>query len=319
MLHRTLNWIKLRLRDAYRDAGEILKGPLVRIGIHTSSSPKPVCAARKAIELGANCFQIFSASPRIRRANPPSAGDAQEFRQAVDGNDLRPAVIHDSYLINLASADPVIRAKSVAAFRAELERASAIDADYLVMHPGSHKDQTLEQGIANLAAALQESSAGLCLPSRFTLLLENTAGAGSTIGRAFEDLRAIRDLAQPLLPFPIGYCLDTCQFFASGFDVSTASGLNATLASAAEVLSLDRIPVIHTNDSKGALGSRLDRHANIGEGQIGLDGFRRILNHPLLSGKAFVLETPIDEPGDDQRNVDTLKSLLAKPGRTKRQ
>jgi len=237
------------------------------------------------------------------------------LRQAVEDNDLRPVVIHDSYLINLASADPVIRAKSVAAFRAELERAALLDADYLVMHPGSHKDQTLEQGIANLARALQESSTGLSLPPRFTLLLENTAGAGSTVGRTFEDLKAIRDLAEPHLSFPVGFCLDTCHLFASGFDVSTAAGLKSALASAAKILSLDHVPVIHTNDSKGALASRLDRHANIGEGQIGLHGFRRILNHPLLAGKAFVLETPIDEPGDDQRNLDTLKSLLAKPAR----
>lgn len=298
-------------RSASPDERGNLKGQLVRIGIHTSSSPRPVCAALKAVKLGANCFQIFSASPRMWRANPPSAGDAGDFGQAVDDNDLCPVVIHDSYLINLASADPVIRAKSVAAFRAELERASLLDADYLVMHPGSHKDQTLEQGIANLALALEESSTGLSLPSRFSLLLENTAGAGSTIGRTFEDLRAIRDLAQPRLPFPVGFCLDTCHLFASGFDVSTAAGLNATLDSAAGILDLDRVPVIHANDSKGALGSRLDRHANIGEGQIGLHGFRRVLNHPLLAGKAFVLETPIDEPGDDQRNVDTLKSLLA--------
>lgn len=283
----------------------------LRIGIHTSSSPKPANAARKAIELGANCFQIFSASPRMWRATPPSAADAADFRQAVFENDLRPVVIHDSYLINLASADPVIRSKSIAAFRAELERAAILDADYLVMHPGSHKDQTLEEGIANLANALDEASSGLAMPPRFQLLLENTAGAGSTIGRTFEDLKAIRDLAQPRLAFPIGFCLDTCHLYASGFDVSTKKGLDATLASVGSILSLDLVPVIHTNDSKGDLGSRLDRHANIGEGKIGLDGFRRILNHRLLKSKAFVLETPIDNPGDDQRNVDALKSLVA--------
>jgi deoxyribonuclease-4 len=272
-----------------------------------------VSAALKAVDLGANCFQIFSASPRMWRATPPSGADAADFRRAVAEHDLRPVVIHDSYLINLASADPVIRAKSIAAFRAELERATMLDADHIVMHPGSHKDQTLEQGIANLAQALKEAANGLTLPARFSLLLENTAGGGSTLGRSFEELKAIRELAQPLVSFPIGYCLDTCHLFAAGFDVSTAAGLDATLNAASGILSLDRIPIVHTNDSKGALGSRLDRHANIGEGQIGADGFRRILNHPLLAGKAFVLETPIDEPGDDLRNVDKLKSLVSKP------
>jgi len=286
------------------------KGRPLKIGIHTSSSPKPVSAVLKAVELGANCFQIFSASPRMWRASPPSEAEAADFRGAVEEHGLRPVVIHDSYLINLASADPGIRTKSIAAFRAELERAALLDADHLVMHPGSHRDQSLEQGIGNLAQALKEAAVGLSLPARFSLLLENTAGGGSTMGRSFEELRSIRQLAQPLVSFPIGYCLDTCHLFAAGFDVSTAAGLDATLDSASGILSLDCVPLVHANDSKGTLGSRLDRHANIGEGQIGDDGFRRILNHPLLASKAFVLETPIDTPGDDRRNVDRLKSLV---------
>jgi deoxyribonuclease-4 len=284
----------------------------LRIGIHTSSSPRLGSAAVKAQELGANCFQIFSASPRMWRASPPAPDAVAEMKDLRQKHALAPLVIHDSYLINMASADAGIRDKSIAAFRAELERAFLIGAEYLVMHPGSHKDQTLEQGIATLAASLATAAKGLKPTPDFMLLLENTAGAGSTIGRTMEDLKAIRDLASPNLPFPIGYCLDTCHLFASGFDVSTESGLRDTVALAESVLSLDAIPVIHTNDSKGALGSRLDRHANIGEGQIGLEGFRRILNHPKLRDKAFVLETPIDQPGDDQRNVDTLKSLCRK-------
>jgi len=277
-----------------------------------------VSAALKAIELGANCFQIFSSSPRMWRAAPPSEVEAAEFRHAVASHDLRPVVVHDSYLINLASADPVIRAKSIAAFRAELERAALLDVDHLVMHPGSHREQSLERGIANLAQAIEDAASGLSLPARFSLLLENTAGGGATIGRSFEELRTIRDLAQPLVNFPVGYCLDTCHLFAAGFDVSTAEGLGSTLDSAAAILCLDHIPVIHVNDSKGALGSRLDRHANIGEGRIGAGGFRRILGHAALLGKAFILETPVDNPGDDQRNIDKLKSLAARTSATLR-
>lgn len=297
------------MRPAIRGQSLSQEGQALRIGIHTSSSPKPVSAARKAVELGADCFQIFSSSPRMWKAAPPSEAEANDFRNAVDTHDLRPVVVHDSYLINLASADPVIRAKSIAAFRAELERAALLNADHLVMHPGSHKDQSLEQGITNLAKALNEAATGLSLPGRFSLLLENTAGGGATIGRTFEELRTIRDLAQPQVEFPIGYCLDTCHLFAAGFDVSVVEGLGATLESASAILSLDRIPLIHVNDSKGALGSKLDRHANIGEGQIGEAGFRRILSHVALRDKAFILETPIDHPGDDQRNLDKLKSL----------
>lgn len=284
----------------------------MRIGIHTSSSPRLQNAALKALELGANCFQIFSASPRMWRAAPPPPDEAEAMKQLRAEHDLRPLVIHDSYLINLASGDETIRAKSIAAFRAELERAFLIGAEYLVIHPGSHKDRTLEEGILAIADALQEASAQLAPPPHFSLLLENTAGAGNTIGRTLEELKQIHDLAAPRVPFPIGYCLDTCHLYASGFDVATEAGLRDTVKRAEAVLGLDHVPVIHTNDSKGALASKLDRHANIGEGQIGLDGFRRILNHPKLRSKAFVLETPIDEPGDDLRNVNALKALCPK-------
>lgn len=284
----------------------------MRIGIHTSSSPRLQNAATKALELGANCFQIFSASPRMWRAAPPPADEVKEMKRLRSAHGLAPLVIHDSYLINLASGDAAIRAKSIAAFRGELERAFLIGADYLVMHPGSHKDRTLDEGIDAIAAALDAASARLKPPPEFMLLLENTAGAGSTIGRTMEELRRLRDLAAPRLPYPIGYCLDTCHLFASGFDVSSEAGLRAMVKQAETVLGLEHIPVIHTNDSKGGLGSKLDRHANIGEGQIGLEGFRRILNHPKLRAKAFVLETPIDQPGDDLKNVDALKSLCRK-------
>jgi deoxyribonuclease IV len=283
----------------------------LRIGIHTSSSGALVKAAQKAHDLGANCFQIFSASPRMWKSAPPAEDAVREMRSLREKHDLTPLVIHDSYLINLASADPVIRGKSIAGFRGELERAIAIGAEYLVMHPGSAKDQTLDSALPILAASLEEASKGL-KPGHLTLLLENTAGGGSSIGRTFEELKTIRDLATPRLPYPIAYCLDTCHLYAAGFDVSTAKGLNATVKLAESILGLDLIPVIHTNDSKGALGSKLDRHANIGEGNIGLEGFRRILNHPILRPKTFILETPIDNEGDDQRNVESLKSLCGK-------
>lgn len=230
----------------------------------------------------------------------------RDYRAA---HDLAPLVIHDSYLINLAAKDELIRKKSIDAFRGELERAAAIGADYLVMHPGSAKDHgSWDEALDTLADSLEIAAGGLRMDG-FTLLFENTAGAGSTIGRSLEELRKLSDLAAVRLPFPTGYCLDTCHLYASGFDVASEAGLKKTVSQVSAVLGLDRVPVIHVNDSKGALNSRLDRHANIGEGHIGLDGFRRILNHPKLRDKAFVLETPIDKPGDDQRNVDALKSL----------
>jgi deoxyribonuclease-4 len=227
--------------------------------------------------------------------------------------DLNPLVIHVSYLVNLASADAVIRAKSIAAFRGELERAAAIGAEYLVLHPGSYRGRSVEDGIADFVAALGDAAAGF--HSRgLTVLLENTAGAGSHLGSRFEELAAIRERAGAVTGLPIGYCLDTCHLLAAGFDIATPAGLRATVRSAESLLGLASVRVFHVNDSKTRLGSHVDRHANIGEGHIPLAAFRRILMHPKLRAKPFILETPIDQPGDDRRNLDTLKRLVRKPG-----
>jgi deoxyribonuclease-4 len=288
----------------------------MRIGIHTSTSGALVHAAHKAVELGANCFQIFSASPRMWRATPPEAAQVALMKAARAEHDLRPLVIHDSYLINLAAADLGVRSKSIAAFRGELTRAIAIGAEYLVMHPGSAKaHESLEQALETLAASLEQAARGL-ETTGFTLLFENTAGGGATIGRTLEELKTLSEMAGPRLPFPTGFCLDTCHLYAAGYDVSTEKGLAETVKRAAKLLGLERIAVVHVNDSKGALNSHLDRHENIGKGHIGREGFRRIVNHPKLRDKAFILETPIDNEGDDQRNVDTLKALCRKPRTT---
>jgi deoxyribonuclease IV len=137
-------------------------------------------------------------------------------------------------------------------------------------------------------------------------------GSGCQLGSRFEELRTIRDLAARETDLPVAYCLDTCHLLASGFDVANEIGLKATVASAERILGLDLVRVIHANDSKGALGSHLDRHENIGDGKIGEEGFRRILSHPALRQKAFILETPVDEEGDDRRNVEALKRLAEK-------
>ena len=141
-------------------------------------------------------------------------------------------------------------------------------------------------------------------------------GSGCQIGSKFEELRTIRDLAARTTDLPLAYCLDTCHLLASGHDVAKPAGLKRTVDEVERVLGLELVKVIHTNDSKGGLNSRLDRHANIGEGNIGEKGFRRILRHPALKTKAFILETPVDEEGDDQKNVDTLKRLSLKKART---
>lgn len=280
----------------------------MRIGIHTSISKSLEHSALKAAELGANTFQIFSASPRQWKASPPSEPAIALLSRAREKHDLTPLVIHDNYLINLASADLVVRQKSVEAFRGELQRAIAIGAEFLVAHPGNYKGQTCEQGILALLEGLGAAAAGLKY-GKLMLLVEGTVGAGAQIGGRFEELSTIREFAPRFTDLPIGFCLDTCHLLASGHDIASPLGLKRTVAEIERVLGMENVHVIHANDSKAPLGSHIDRHQNIGEGYIGLDGFRRILTHPKLRGKAFILETPVDKDGDDKRNVDTLKQL----------
>ena len=251
------------------------------------------------------------------RARVPEPEPIRLIRAARERFDLRPLVIHANYLVNLASQDPAIRAKSIAGFRGEIERAAAIGAEYLVVHPGSYRGQSVEAGIAAVALGLRDAAARL-RTVQVTVLLENTAGSGAALGSRFEELQSIRDLARDLTSLPVGFCLDTCHLLAAGFDIASPGGLRDTVRHAELTLGLEHVHVIHANDSKTPLGSRVDRHAGIGEGHIGREAFRRILTHPKLRGKPFILETPVDKPGADRRNLDTLKALAARKRATAR-
>ena len=233
------------------------------------------------------------------------------FRSARERFDLHPLAIHVNYLVNLASVDPVVRSKSIAAFRGELERAAAIGADYVVVHPGNCRGRSVEEGIASFALGLRDAARRFRAES-VTVLLENTAGSGACIGSRFEELQSIRESARKLTGLAVGYCLDTCHLLASGFDIATPAGLRDTIRRIEASLGLANVHIFHANDSKTALGSRVDRHANIGEGHIGRDAFHRILTYPKLRNKPFILETPVREQGDDRRNLDTLKALAAR-------
>jgi len=242
------------------------------------------------------------------RARLPDPHQVKLFRSARERFGLHPLAIHANYLVNLASADPEIRAKSIAAFRGEMERAVQIGAEYVVLHPGSYRGRAVEDAILSLVSALAQAVAGIDC-GQVMLLIENTAGSGAHIGSRFEELRFIREHAGNAADLPIGYCLDTCHLLAAGFDISTQVGLRATIHHMEEQLGLANVQMIHANDSKTPLGSRVDRHAGIGKGHIGREGFRRILTHPKLRHKPFILETPVDRKGDDRRNLNTLKGL----------
>ena len=286
----------------------------MRLGLHTSIAKSLEHAGLKAAEVGANTFQIFSASPRMWRASPPAPSEVKLLARVRERYDLYPLAIHDNYLINLASCSEALRAQSVTAFRGEIERALAIGAEYLVAHPGNCKGHSVEQGIYAVIRSLAEAAQGLDT-KKLTVLLENTAGSGAALGSRFEELSIMRQFAAELTDLKIGFCLDTCHCIASGYDLSTAAGLKKTVSEIDRVLGIDNVPVIHTNDSKTPLNSHVDRHEHIGQGCIGEEGFRRILRHPKLRGKAFILETPYEEEGDDARNLATLKRLCRKSNR----
>jgi deoxyribonuclease IV len=251
------------------------------------------------------------------RARAADALQIRLMRAVRERHDLYPLAIHANYLINLASVDAVIRPKSIAAFRGEIERAEAIGAEYLVVHPGSYRGQSVEEGIAAVALALRDAAEGLGA-LRVRVLLEDTAGSGAALGSKFEELQRVRELTAELSDLAVGYCLDTCHLLAAGFDIVSPAGLRETVRHADNVLGLDHVCMFHANDSKAPRGSRVDRHAHIGQGHIGIDAFRRIVTHPKLCGKPFVLETPIDQPGDDRRNLDALKELARRKRGQKR-
>lgn len=280
----------------------------MRIGLHTSIAGALERSAIKAGELGANTFQIFSSSPRQWKASVPSEPAIKLLNVWREKYDLTPLIIHDNYLINLASSNEGIRKQSIEAFRGELVRGIAIGAEYLVAHPGNYKGQTVEEGIFHFLQGVTEAANGLKF-DKLMLLVECTAGAGAQIGGRLEELHIIREYATQMTHLPVGFCLDTCHLLVSGYNIATEQGLKQTIADADRILGLEHVRVIHANDSKAPLGSHVDRHEHIGQGYIGLDGFRRILTHPKLRHKAFILETPVDKEGDEQRNLDTLKAL----------
>jgi deoxyribonuclease-4 len=239
--------------------------------------------------------------------------DATRFKARRLELGLGPLVIHDNYLINLACPDRVMRTRSIQAFHDELVRAVSLDADFLVAHPGACLGTPMEQAISEIADGLRHAAKGIKL-GKLRILIENTSGMGSAVGAKFEELKGILDLTRDL---PMGVCLDTAHTFEAGYDITTEEGLEATLAIVDRTVGLNRVYVLHVNDSKTPLGSRVDRHENIGFGKIGLEAFGRILNHARLgpgaqglAGRAFILETPIDEPGDDRRNVRALWDLV---------
>src|SRR6267154_471163 len=287
----------------------------LRIGIHTSIARSYLDALESARKLGCNALQIFSASPRMWQggsARIPEVG-AQAFCARRDELRLGPLVIHANYLINLASGQRMLQTRSIQAFHDEIVRAVALGADFLVVHPGARGESSSQQAISTIVESVKQASKRAPMGG-LRILIENTAGMGTAVGARLEE---VGEILAGLRNLPVGACLDTAHLFAAGYDIKSEGGLASTIGQIDSAIGLENVPVIHANDSKIPLGGRVDRHEHIGKGKIGAEAFARILQHPRfgttapegLTGRAFVAETPIDEPGDDRRNVAMLWEL----------
>ena len=280
-----------------------------RIGIHLSTSGGVFKAAERAHEIGANTFQIFSSSPRMWRPTRIDPAHARQLQRLRAEYDCAPMVIHTSYLVNLCSQTGVVRDKSVDCFRAEVQRAIALRAEYLVLHPGSWRGLSREQGLTLAAESIAEATNGIDLSADdLQVLIENTAGAEYSLGGSFEQVGELIERLRPVVP--VGCCLDTCHCHVAGYDLVTSEGYEAMLQLIETTIGSGNVRVWHMNDAKAARGSRLDRHEHIGQGTIGIEPFRRLLNDSRFRHCAFIAETPVDDPGDDARNVQTMLDLV---------
>ena len=281
-----------------------------RIGIHTSMAGGIHNAAERAYRIGCNTLQVFSSSPRQWAPYELSYPLCEEMMRLRVKYDLKPLVIHTNYLVNLASSNELFLQRSMEAFRGEVERALALCAEYLVLHPGSFRGSDREQGLVRTAAAIAASSQGLDLAKGgLTILIENTAGSEFSLGGTFEQVAEILERLRGVVP--VGACIDTCHTHVAGYDITSEEGLYLTLQHLDATIGLNHVKVWHCNDAKAARGSKLDRHQQIGKGMIGKETFRVLLNDLRLAHAAFIAETPIEKPGDDRRNVDALKKLVA--------
>lgn len=280
-----------------------------RIGIHLSTAGGVFMAAERAHAIGANTFQIFSSSPRMWRAMRLFEAHCERMRELRQKYDCSPLVIHASYLVNVCSQSSEVRDKSVTAFRGEIERALALGAEYLVLHPGSWRGLTRGEGLRRAADSIGEAMDGIQFEGcDFRILIENTAGAEFSLGGSFEQVAELVERLKPIVP--VAVCLDTCHCHVAGYNLISKESYDETVRLVDVSVGLENVRVWHMNDAKAARGSKLDRHQHIGKGTMGLEPFRQILNDPRFAHCAFIAETPINEEGDDRSNVRKLKDLV---------
>jgi deoxyribonuclease-4 len=280
----------------------------MRIGFHVSISGGFSLAVQRAFELGCTCMQIFSRNPRGWTVKPLDRNDIAEFRRLREQWDIGPVFVHTNYLINLASSRPDLYEKSVEQFVIDLERTEALGAEYLVTHLGSASGRNEDWMIERVSSAL--NMAMKLHPPKATTLLENTAGESGDVGYTLEQVQEV--ISRLADSSRIGICYDTCHGFAAGYDIRTQNGVDALAEKIASTVGLKRLKGMHLNDCLKDFNSRVDRHWHIGEGKIGLDGFKILLNHPTFKDIPKIMETPKETEEDDPRNMKIVKSLAGK-------
>ena len=276
------------------------------LGAHMSISGGCHKAVARAAEVGCDCVQIFSKNGNQWRAKPLTEKDSQLFVEAMEEHGIVHPLIHDSYLINLASPDDVLWKKSIEAFAEELRRADVLGVPYVVMHPGSFTTSSEEEGITRVIEAFDiihektEDVAAICL-------IETTAGQGTNLGHRFEQIAAMLDGVAN--PDRLGVCFDTCHVFAAGYPMAERKDYLATFKSFDNIIGLERLKAFHINDSRRELGSRVDRHAHIGHGEMGIEPFRHLMNDRRFSKIPMYLETPKGEENGEEWDVVNLAVL----------
>jgi len=278
----------------------------MRLGVHVSIAGKIYEAVDRAKALNCECMQIFSRNPRGWQATKLDKADVEEFKKRRKEAGITPLVVHIPYLINLASPEDRLYKKSIQAYLEDIRRADLLSAEYFVTHLGSHKGKGRDLGIDRFARALDKIIKEL--KPKVKILLENTSGSGNWLGGDFEDIAEI--MTKSHQKDKLGLCFDTCHAYAAGYDIKNKKGLDETLKKIDKLIGINKLKLIHINDSKGDLGSHLDRHQHIGKGKIGKDGFRLILHHPKLRDLPYVLETPKEDVKSDHMNLKTVRKYL---------
>ncbi len=276
-----------------------------RLGGHVSISGGMDKAVFRAIELCCTAMQIFSRNPRGWKVSPLSSRAIAAFREATEKRRIDPIVVHTPYLLNLASADERLYRRSISSLAMDVQRAEQLGARFVVTHLGSSKERCKTFGLNRVSKALKEV---MGLDSPISVLLENSAGAGSSIGARFEEFKEIIKRAGG--NERLGVCFDSCHGYAAGYDFCSVQKTEALVREIDQTVGLERLALLHLNDCMGPLGAHLDRHEHIEKGKIGLLGFRSLLSHPSLHGLPMILETPKNSPKDDLKNLRRIRRLF---------